>query len=114
MRVNLRLHVQPVSVRTQAQLDAFNESTSVYKVMWANCNLLQNGSSFELFAYYTQRRLYQLMARIRDIHFLCSVATDEEGDNSTRERLLEETSLKVLRPSAHPAAPETIYNEINE
>ena len=114
MSVNLRLHVQPVNVRTPAQMAQFLKTANMYKVMWANCDLLQIGSSFDLFAYYTQRRLYQLMVRIRDIHFLCSVATDEVGDNSDRERLLEDLSLKVLRPSAHPAAPEAIYNEINE
>jgi hypothetical protein len=77
-----------------------------YALLWNNLTILENGHPHEIFAYFIQRRLYELIKKVRQIMYLTKLAQDVDGDSDAETRFrTEEDFNEKAPPVRQPPSP---------
>ena len=77
-----------------------------YALLWNNLTILENGNPHEIFAYFIQRRLYELIKKVRQIMYLTKLAQDADGDSDAKTRVrVEEDFNEKAPPVRQPPSP---------
>ena len=78
-----------------------------YALLWNNLTILENGNPHEIFAYFIQRRLYELIKKVRHIMYLTKFAQELDGDSdgTTALRTDEEDFNEKAPPVRQPPSP---------
>jgi hypothetical protein len=69
-----------------------------YMLLWNNLSILENGCTYEVYKYYTQKRLYEIAKKLSYTSYLCHFANDLDRDEPSPAKALVLDDLNDKAP----------------